>query len=497
MNLKPETGNSKLVLDQRRAGVLLHPTSLPGGVSGDLGAEAFRFVDFLAQSGFSVWQMLPLGPTHHDGSPYHSQSLHAGNPMLISLERLVERGWLEADAAPTARRGASFHLARLGQAYEQFTQRAPETDQQAFEAFVNAEAYWLQDYALYRALRHEFAGQAWYEWPAPLRDRDPEALAAARIRFMDEIVRVCFEQFAFARQWTELREHAAARGVRLFGDVPIFVAHDSVDVWIHREYFLLDAEGRPTVVAGVPPDYFSKEGQRWGNPLYRWERMQRDGFRWWIERLTTEFRRFDLLRIDHFRGFEACWEIPAAETTAVNGRWVKVPGAALFDALTAHFGELPLVAEDLGMITPEVNALRVRYGWPGMKILQFAFDSGPDNPYLPHNHDVASVVYTGTHDNDTTVAWFEELSAERQLSVVEYLGYQHEPMPWPLIRAALASVARLAIVPMQDLLGLGRGHRMNAPGTPEGNWSWRFSWEELAPDLADRLRRMMRMYGRE
>ena len=482
-------------LDRRRAGVLLHPTSLPGG--GDLGADAFRFVDFLAQSGFSVWQMLPLGPTHHDGSPYHSLSLHAGNPMLISLERLVEWGWLDSGGASDAHGTPAFRLDRLGHAYQLFTQRAPESDQKAFEQFVNAEAYWLEDYALYRVLRQEFSGLAWSQWPAPLRDRDPETLAATRIRLMDEIVRVCFEQFVFARQWRALREHAAARGVRLFGDVPIFVAHDSVDVWTGREYFLLDADGRPTVVAGVPPDYFSKDGQRWGNPLYRWERMQRNGFRWWIERLTTEFRRFDLLRIDHFRGFEAYWEIPAAEATAVNGRWVKAPGATLFDTLKAHFGVLPLVAEDLGQITPEVYALRDRYGFPGMKILQFAFDSGPDNPYLPHNHEVMSVVYTGTHDNDTTAAWFENLPAPQQLAVVEYLGYQQEPMPWPLIRSALASVAQLAIVPMQDLLALGRGHRMNAPGTSVGNWSWRFTWEDMEPDLPQRLRRLSGMYGRQ
>jgi 4-alpha-glucanotransferase len=495
--MKPQTTTSSPVLDRRRAGVLLHPTSLPGGSGGDLGAAAFRFIEFLAQSGFSVWQMLPLGPTHHDGSPYHCLSLHAGNPLLISLERLVEWGWLDAEEAPAGTDTAAWRLARLARAYERFLQRASASAQQAFEQFINEEARWLEDYALYRVLRHEFAGRAWFDWPAPLRDREPQALAQARVRFLDEIAQVCFEQFVFARQWQALRAHAAAHAVKLFGDMPIFVALDSVDVWAHREYFQLDAEGRPTVVAGVPPDYFSRQGQRWGNPLYRWERLQQDGFRWWIERLATEFRRFDLVRLDHFRGFEACWEIPAAEATAANGRWVKVPGAALFDALQAHFGELPLVVEDLGMITPQVYALRDRYGWPGMKILQFAFDSGPDNPYLPHNLEARSVVYTGTHDNDTTAAWFEDLSAQQQLAVVEYLGYPHEPMPWPLIRAALASVSRLAILPMQDLLGLGRGHRMNTPGTSEGNWRWRFEWDQMPPGLSERLRRMTRMYGRE
>jgi 4-alpha-glucanotransferase len=308
---------------------------------------------------------------------------------------------------------------------------------------------------------------------------------------------VCFEQFVFERQWQTLRAHAHERDLLLFGDMPIFVAHDSVDVWAQRDYFMLDADGQPTVVAGVPPDYFSAQGQRWGNPLYRWKRMQTDGFRWWIARMTTEFRRFDLLRVDHFRGFEACWEIPAADETAVNGRWVKAVGEALFEVLRSHFGTLPLVAEDLGLITPEVLALRDKYELPGMEILQFAFDSGADNPYLPHNHRKMGVVYTGTHDNDTTLGWFENLPAERQLRVVEYLGYPHEPMPWPLVRAALASASQLAIMPMQDILGLGRGQRMNTPGTAEGNWSWRFGWEQLLPDLPERLRRMARMYGRE
>jgi 4-alpha-glucanotransferase len=486
------------VLEQRRAGILLHPTSLPGSVgNGDLGADAHRFVDFLAQAGFSVWQMLPLGPTHRDGSPYHALSLHAGNPMLVSLEQLVKWGWLDPDGAGEAANATAYRLERLAQAHDTFMKRASGFEIEAFEDFINTEAHWLEDYALYRALRRQFSGQAWFQWPAPLRGREPEALAAARVRLIDEIAHVCFEQFVFARQWQALRAYALDRNLLLFGDMPIFVAHDSVDVWTHPEYFQLDENGMPTVVAGVPPDYFSAQGQRWGNPLYRWDRMQADGFRWWIARMTTEFRRFDLLRVDHFRGFEACWEIPAADETAVNGRWVKAPGEALFESLLRHFGSLPLVAEDLGMITPEVLALRDKYELPGMEILQFAFDSGADNPYLPHNHRKMGVVYTGTHDNDTTLAWFENLPAEQQLRVVEYLGYPHEPMPWPLLRAALASVSQLAIVPMQDVLGLGRGQRMNTPGTNEDNWRWRFEWEQIAPDLGERLLRMARLYGRE
>jgi 4-alpha-glucanotransferase len=404
---------------------------------------------------------------------------------------------LEPDEPDSTANAIAYRLDRLTQAHTTFMRRASESEIQAFEAFINAQAHWLEDYALYRALRREFSGQAWFQWPAPLRDREPEALAAARARLIDEIAHVCFEQFVFERQWQALRAHAHERDLLLFGDMPIFVAHDSVDVWAQRDYFMLDADGQPTVVAGVPPDYFSAQGQRWGNPLYRWKRMQTDGFRWWIARMTTEFRRFDLLRVDHFRGFEACWEIPAADETAVNGRWVRVPGEALFESLLRHFGSLPLVAEDLGMITPEVLALRDKYELPGMEILQFAFDSGADNPYLPHNHRKMGVVYTGTHDNDTTLAWFENLPAERQLRVVEYLGYPHEPMPWPLVRAALASVSQLAIVPMQDILALGRGQRMNTPGTNGGNWSWRFRWEQIAPDLGERLLRMAQLYGRE
>lgn len=484
-------------LEQRRAGVLLHPTSLPGGVgNGDLGADAHRFVDLLAQAGFSVWQMLPLGPTHRDGSPYTALSLHAGNPMLISLDRLVEWGWLDADRAGSRENPATYRVERLAQAHKTFMQRAEKSEHQSFEAFINREAHWLEDYALYRALRREFSGQAWSQWPEPLRDREADALATARVRLSDELELVCFEQFAFARQWEALRSHAEKRNILLFGDMPIFVAHDSVDVWTQREYFQLDDNGQPVKVSGVPPDYFSAQGQRWGNPLYRWDRMQADGFRWWIARMTTEFRRFDLLRVDHFRGFEACWEIPAADKTAVNGRWVKTPGDALFEALRKHFGSLPLVAEDLGLITPEVLALRDKYELPGMEILQFAFDSAADNPYLPHNHRKAGVVYTGTHDNDTTLAWFEDLPAERQLRVVEYLGYPHEPMPWPLIRAALASVSQLAVIPMQDVLALGRGQRMNTPGISDGNWGWRFTWDQLAPGLMERLMRMAKSYGR-
>jgi 4-alpha-glucanotransferase len=471
------------ILDRRRAGVLLHPASLPGG---DFGADAYRFADFLAEAGATVWQMLPLGPTHADGSPYHCQSVHAIHPRFISLERMRAAGWLTAaETALTCDAALAVALARLG-----------EDEQAAMDEFVSSEMFWLDDFALYQALREEQAGRPWWEWPTALRDRDAEAIDAVRERQAARINAIHFEQFVAVRQFQALRDHARAKGVLLFGDMPIFVAHDSAEVWAHREQFKLDATGRPEVVAGVPPDYFSATGQRWGNPLYDWEYMQQDRFRWWLARLKTELARFDLVRVDHFRGFEACWEIPAGDETAINGRWTKVPGEALFDEVLTTFSALPLIAEDLGLITPEVHALRDKYGFPGMLVLQFAFYGGPDNPYLPHRHIANAVAYTGTHDNDTTLSWYEQLPAEIRQRADEYFGHMQEAMPWPLIRAAFMSVARMAVIPMQDLLGLGPGHRMNTPGTNRGNWDWRFEWSQVEPGLASRIKQLLVLYGR-
>ena len=473
-------------LDRRRAGVLLHPTSLP---SGDFGADAWRFIDLLAESGLTVWQMLPLGPTHEDLSPYHALSVHAFSPLLINPTRLAEWGWIPAGMG-------GGRAAQLAAAYAWWSRHADADLRAEAEAFFDIAGHWLEDYALFSALREREQHQPWWQWPAALRDRAPAALEAARRELAEAIDRVRFEQFVAARQWHALRAHADERGVRLFGDMPIFVAHDSAEVWARRDCFRLDAAGQPVAVAGVPPDYFSATGQRWGNPLYDWERLAGRGFDWWIERVRTEFARFDLVRVDHFRGFEACWEIPASAQTAVEGAWREVPGAALFDALRDEFHSLPLVAEDLGLITPAVHALRERYAMPGMLVLQFGFDGSPENPYVPHRHHIDRVVYTGTHDNDTTRSWFEGLDAQAQLRVVDYLGFQHEPMPWPMIRAAFSSVAQLAVVPMQDLLGAGRGHRMNTPGTTQGNWKWRFEWSELSPPLVSRLRHLVGLYGR-
>lgn len=475
---------------------MLHPTSLPGaGESGELGVEAFRFVDFLSSAGIGVWQMLPLGPTHADKSPYQCTSVHAGSAELISLQRLVEWGWLDADQLQSNYETVA-RDEQLRVAYAGFQARANAGERAEFVDFCTQHAAWLNDYALYEALRAEHQGRGWFDWPQALRDREEVALAEARRHHGAVIDQVCFYQFIFFRLWHELRHYANERGVLLFGDVPIFVAYDSAEVWAQREYFCVDGEGRLEVVAGVPPDYFSATGQRWGNPHYHWERLEADGFRWWIERLRTQRELFDLIRIDHFRGFEAYWEISASSETAIDGRWVKAPGERLFQALLDSFHDLPLVAEDLGVITAEVDALRLQFGLPGMKILQFAFGGDAHNPYLPHKHERLSVAYTGTHDNDTTLGWFHSLDHATRAHVQEYLGFPSESMPWPLIRATLASVAVLAIIPLQDVLALDSAHRMNTPGVAEGNWRWRFDWEQVPTDLAERLRQLVQMYER-
>ena len=484
-------------LSRRRAGVLLHPTSLPGGTGcGDLGGDAYRFIDFLAAAGVSVWQMLPLVPTHGDLSPYQGLSVHAGNPLLINLDLLQEWGWLTGALESDPKNFVEYRLAMLWHAYQGFKAKADGAMQAEFERFVESNKHWLQDYALFQAIRQAHGNSHWQDWPEALRDCDADAMAEAEQSLAEAIEYVRFEQFAFFRQWGFLHEYARQQGVILFGDIPIFVAHDSAEVWAHREYFSLDEHGHAEVVAGVPPDYFSETGQRWGNPHYHWDKMQADDFKWWKTRMATQLQMFEWVRIDHFRGFEAYWEIPADEETAINGRWVKAPGDQLFESLHKEFDPLPLVAEDLGIITDEVDALRKKHQMPGMKILQFAFGGDAGNPYLPHNQTFDSVVYTGTHDNDTSVGWYESLPVEVQAHLAEYLGYPTETMPWPLIRSVLASVACLAIIPMQDLLSLDAQHRMNTPGTTEDNWRWRFSWDQLDEELAPRVQKLVHQYGR-
>lgn len=487
-------GDTREALGRRRAGVLLHPTSLPyaEGESA-LGRHAYHFVDFLHGAGQRLWQVLPLHPPHLDRSPYNACSAFAGDPALISAELSAAWGWVATVPAGEELRAAPAQWqTELGDA---FARRAHDEDLQRYESFCRENADWLDDYALYATLRAEYA-RPWIEWPERLRDRESGALADARRRHAGETRRQRVVQFAFFRQWEALRDYATSRDVALFGDIPIFVAPDSADVWAHRELFRLDAAGVPLAVAGCPPDYYSATGQHWGNPLYDWARLQADGYRWWERRLALQLRMFDLVRIDHFRGFDACWEIPAGAATAAEGRWTPGPGALFFDAMRAALHTLPIVAEDLGVITDSVRALRDRYAFPGMRVLQFGFDGNPNNPHLPHEHLANAVVYTGTHDNDTTLGWYRALPTDLQERVQDYFGCGAGDMPWAMIRAALASPCRLAVVPMQDVLGLDSAHRMNTPGTTTGNWSWRFRWEQLTAEVVERLRRLTALYGR-
>jgi len=435
---------------------------------------------------FTVWQTLPLGPTHADGSPYQCLSVHAGNAALINLDELVKRRWLTLSARAT---GSLQEC--LAEAHKGFKKVAQAIDIESYKEFKQQHDYWLQDYSLYQAIRQVQQYSSWFEWPPAYRDRHVRILREFRTRRADLIEQACFEQYLFFSQWLALRDYANARGVLLFGDMPIYVAHDSADVWANRSLFTMDENGALEVVAGVPPDYFSETGQRWGNPLYKWDVLKQDNYGWWKARFRTQLALFDIIRLDHFRGFEKYWEIPASSETAINGHWVEGPGEDLFNALEQTFGELPLVAEDLGVITPEVDALRLQFNFPGMKILQFAFEGGPDNPYLPQNHEALSVVYTGTHDNDTTLGWYKSCDSETRQTIREYLGNSEEDMPWPLISAALESAAVLAIIPMQDLLALDSEHRMNTPGSVGDNWCWHFHWDQVPDSLVGRLRALL------
>lgn len=478
-------------LGQRRTGILLHPTSLPGPEDhGIIGHDAFRFVEFLAQAGITVWQTLPLGPTHSDKSPYQCLSAHAIDPGFISLEWLSDRQLLEQNPALSKKTNKQ---QLLQQAFTVFKQK---NNSEEFQKFKQQHSYWLEDFSTFMAIRETQDHKAWWDWEKPLRNRESKAIKVFQDKHHDSIEYFQFIQFIVFNQWLQLKDYANQHGVLIFGDLPIYVAQDSADVWANLKQFDLDKNGNPTSVAGVPPDYFSETGQRWGNPLYKWATMKKDGFHWWIDRMRSQYELFDLIRIDHFRGLQAYWEVPAEEETAMNGKWVEAPGQALLNTLESTFGSLPLVAEDLGTITEEVHALRTEFAIPGMKILQFAFDRNPDNPYLPHNHERDSVVYTGTHDNDTTLAWYEGLDTETQDYISQYLGNDKLSIPWSLIRTTLASVAQLAIIPMQDALALGKGYRMNTPGTTEGNWTWRFSWQQIQDDLMQELLHLNKLYNR-
>ena len=485
----------------RSAGILLHVTSLPGVYgNGDLGAPAYHFVDWLVVAGQKLWQMLPLGPGGLANSPYMSLSAFAGNPLVVDLEELKNRGWLQAaDLAPLPAfsdgrvdfaKTTPFRTKALMAASKRFFATAADADRKAFEAFCIAQRSWLDDYALFETLNEVHHRALWTSWPEKYAFRDAAALRGARKEHLDLLRHHQFVQWCFRRQWDSLKRYANERGVRLVGDIPIFVAHHSADVWSHQDLFHLDEKGNPTVVAGVPPDYFSKTGQRWGNPLYRWETMKAKKFGWWVERFRATLAIFDVVRVDHFRGFEAYWEIPAREKTAVKGRWVKAPGNALFAALRRHLRDLPIIAEDLGVITPEVTELRDTFKLPGMKVLQFAFAGGPENAFLPHNYTPHCVVYTGTHDNDTTSGWFRTATEHEREFARRYLLANGSGVTREMIRAALNSVADMAVVPFQDVLALDSEHRMNLPGTTEGNWEWRFSWSMVGPQHANAMYEM-------
>jgi len=485
-------------LNSRRAGVLLHISSLPNddGGSGDLGQQAYNFIDFLNNSGVTVWQTLPLGMPHDDGSPYQCLSAHAGNPAFIDISWLEKRGWIQTGEMETQANDVFTKSYLVSKAFCGFISLASKEDKNDFDSFCQKMEGWLDDFALFFALRQEFGKQCWNQWPKLLKNRDSIAIKEAEHRLKSAVESVKFEQYIFFKQWAELTTYAREKNVLLFGDIPIFVSYDSSDVWANREVFKLEKSGEMSVVAGVPPDYFSETGQRWGNPHYDWKYLKKTDFKWWVDRIKTQDELFDILRIDHFRGLESAWEIPADEETAINGQWVVAPGKALLKAIEKECSSLSLVAEDLGIITEEVNELRNSFDLPGMKILQFAFDGSSDNFYLPHNHEKNSVVYTGTHDNDTTLGWFNSLADHEKHRIYEYLGFSTVGMPSVLVAVALASVANLVIIPMQDILELGSEDRMNTPGTTEGNWQWRFDWSQLTETRAGRLAHLIRMFGR-
>jgi len=485
---------------KRRAGLLLHPTSFPGEADhGDIGHQAYRFIEFLNTNGFKVWQMLPLGPTHDDKSPYQCLSSHAGNPLLISLDWLVDRAWLDKSKINIIEDDKNYRLACLQQAAHYFHEKNDSAWKEKINKFTNDNAYWLDDFVLFMALKSRYMNQPWYEWPEALRHREKNALAEAREELEAIIKQNVFEQFVFFTQWQEIREYARRYNVEMFGDVPIFVAKDSADVWAKRENFLMDKDGCMDVVAGVPPDAFSETGQRWGNPLFDWEYMQASGFAWWKERFKTQLSLFDMVRLDHFRGLEACWQIPEKEETAKNGKWVEVPGREMLRELFATIEHLPLVAEDLGVITDPVIKLKNDFNLPGMKVLQFAFDGNNANPHLPHCHEPGDVVYTGTHDNDTSLGWYRDDSNYNSRYFEDYTGQKYstdKKAVLELIRLAFSSVSYLSIIPMQDILMLDSSARMNMPGTVGDNWKWRFKWNQLRQEIIDEVLYFMKLYQR-
>ncbi len=503
----------------RASGILLHPTCLPGRYGiGDLGPGAYQFIDFVADTEQTLWQILPLGHISYGNSPYMCFSAFGGNPFLISPEKLADEGLLDAAEVENPPRFPvnrvdygwviSYKMALLTKSFENLRKRYMKKYADDFYSFCEGNAFWLEDYSLFAALKDAHDGRVWTSWDEGASRREAKALVQWRNRLAEEVQFWKYVQYQFFKQWASLKSYCDEKGIRIIGDIPVYVAHDSAEVWAHRELFHLDDQGDPLIVAGVPPDYFSATGQRWGNPIYRWDELAKSGYQWWIDRFRNNFLMVDIVRLDHFRGFEAYWEIPAGEFTAVNGRWVKGPGMALFDAVKGALGGVQMIAEDLGVITPEVDALREHAGFPGMRILQMAFGNDPKaGEYRPHNHIRSCVVYTATHDHNTTVGWFtakpgtqttqsmEEVQKERK-HALKYLGTDGSEIHWDFIRLALSSVANWAIFPLQDVLGLGTEARMNLPGTTQGNWEWRFTANMLTPKTRGRLRELTRIYER-
>ena len=495
------------MIAERASGILLHPTSLPGkhGI-GSLGKAAYEFVDFLKKAGQKYWQILPLGPTGYGDSPYQCFSSKAGNPYLIDLDRLVNEGWLEADDLPVS---ASLGLTKInyGKVIEMkmdllkkaelvFRERGSYESKDRYHHFVNLNQHWLEEYVLFTALKEKFNKKPWYEWDHDYRMHNDQVLDAAREELKEQMDFHRFVQFEFFNQWMALKEYANNNGIKMIGDIPIYVAMDSADTWSNTHLFQFDEQKNPIDVGGVPPDYFSKTGQLWGNPLFKWEVMAQDDFAWWRDRIHTSFILFDLVRIDHFRGFAGSWAVPHGEETAINGSWKDAPGKALFESIKRHLGDLPIIAEDLGVITPDVAELRDSNALPGMKILQFAFDSKEENNFIPHSYDKNCVVYTGTHDNDTTKGWFKDATKDDKRYCLDYIKGTARTIHWDLIRCAWSSVANTAVAPMQDVLGLPGNTRMNFPGNASGNWQWRMKEGALTDELAEKLKALTKLYRR-
>lgn len=495
---------------ERSSGVLLHPTSLPGKYGiGELGQEAYEFVNFLINSGQKLWQTFPLGPTGYGDSPYQCFSAFAGNPLLISLDILKKENLLTAkdlkleenfdDEKVDYGKVINFKMPLLKKAFENFKEKNDYLENNKFNRFCYDNCDWLDDYALYRAVKDHFGGKCWVNWDdKDIIFREEKAIKEYSEKLSDEIEYRKFLQFQFFKQWTELKSYANRNGIKVIGDIPIFVAFDSADAWANPELFLFDEERKPVQVAGVPPDYFSATGQLWGNPLYNWDKIKENNFQWWIERIKSNLKLSDIIRIDHFRGFAAYWGVPADEETAMNGKWYPAPGKELFTAIKESLGKLPIIAEDLGIITPDVDELREYFNFPGMKILQFAFTAGIESNHMPHCYKKNLVVYTGTHDNNTTVGWYKSLNAADKTLVKNYVNItkKNDDIAWDFIREAFASTANIALIPAQDILGLDEDARMNTPSVSQGNWQWRYTKGALNRNLAIKLKNMTKLYFR-